>query len=414
MKKRFLLVAMSIVMAFSAIFFTACGMQTVQNEADPQKNNPNNTVTSQPGEVLTDPGVETHLVSSFETYEEVVQMRMLNSFGKAQITKEHATEGEHALKLTVNGDYKTSAHPIIAIPAGTEYLEKTDFEDVDKIYLDVYNDSDSEQTVYFSYLLKKSAASAPSNETAQKIGAKQAATLIFELNRDLMNYFVDLGNVLQIRLSFDCSTEYDQPYRIFYIDNLRYSTTDTPINTDIQFREEDEIESCDSADYLMAWSNINNYIYAPSVISYNTDSRYVKQGTGSFRVTNVPNYGTTGTGETYNVGWKISPDIDDMRDYYSYSFWVYNTWHEPLMLRASYHYSTGVNYPAQGSEEIELKANDWTYVEVTTDHLLENGVNPKNFNWLSVSVWVPRTQSCSFYFDAIYLNKTPSEHKDFQ
>ena len=149
---------------------------------------------------------------------------------------------------------------------------------------------------------------------------------------------------------------------------------------------------------------------------YGVVREYVGHGIGRsmHEEPNVPNYGTTGTGETYNVGWKISPDIDDMRDYYSYSFWVYNTWHEPLMLRASYHYSTGVNYPAQGSEEIELKANDWTYVEVTTDHLLENGVNPKNFNWLSVSVWVPRTQSCSFYFDAIYLNKTPSEHKDFQ
>ena len=100
-----------------------------------------------------------------------------------------------------------------------------------------------------------------------------------------------------------------------------------------------------------------------------------------------------------------------MRDYYSYSFWVYNDWHEPLMLRASYHYSTGVNYPAQGSEEIELKAKDWTYIEVTTEHLLANGVNPRNFNALSISVWVPRTAPCSFYFDAVYLNKTPSAHK---
>lgn len=225
-----------------------------------------------------------------------------------------------------------------------------------------------------------------------------------------MNCFVDLGHVLQIRLSFDCATEYNQPYRIFYIDNLRYSTTEDPIE-DIEFREEDEIESCDSADYLMAWSNINNYIYAPSVLSYNSDSRYVKQGKGSFRVTNVPNWGITGDGETYNVGWKITPGVKDMRDYYSYSFWVYNDWHEPLMLRASYHYSTGVNYPAQGSEEIELKAKDWTYIEVTTEHLLANGVNPRNFNALSISVWVPRTAPCSFYFDAVYLNKTPSAHK---
>ena len=408
MKKRFLLIALSLIMTFAAVFVTACNMHEINYKKPPTNGSETNITQSNDGTL----DVETHLISSFETYDEVVQMRFLNSFGKAQMTKDHATEGDRAFKLTVNGDYKTPAHPILAIPTKTEYVEKTDFEDVDKIYLDVYNDNDSDQTVYFSYLLKKSAASAPSNETAQKIGAKQTATLIFELNRDLMNCFVDLGNVLQIRISFDGATAYNQPYRTFYIDNLRYSTTSEPIEK-IDFRTEDEIDSCDSADYLMAWTNINDYIYAPSVISFNTDSRYIKQGTGSFRVTNVPNYGITGTNETYNVGWKITPDVDDMRDYYSYSFWVYNTYDEPLMLRASYHYSAGVNYPTQGSEEIELKANDWTYIEVTTEHLIANGVNPLNFNCLSVSVWVPRTESYTFYFDAVYLNKTPSEHKDF-
>lgn len=410
MKKNYLILLLSVVLALSALLFPACKPQELSESAKPP------TVS---GSAAVQPEAETEspaqadgreLISSFETYDEVVQMRMLNSFGKMQLTKDHVTDGTTGLKLTVNGKYTSSAHPVLAIPTQTKYVEKTDFSDVDRIYLDVYNDNDSEQTVYFSYLLKKNYATAPSNETPCTIGGKQSATLVFELNRDLMNCFVDLGHVLQIRLSFDCATEYNQPYRIFYIDNLRYSTTEDPIE-DIEFREEDEIESCDSADYLMAWSNINNYIYAPSVLSYNSDSRYVKQGKGSFRVTNVPNWGITGDGETYNVGWKITPGVKDMRDYYSYSFWVYNDWHEPLMLRASYHYSTGVNYPAQGSEEIELKAKDWTYIEVTTEHLLANGVNPRNFNALSISVWVPRTAPCSFYFDAVYLNKTPSAHK---
>ena len=405
MKKNILSALLCGVIAFSATIFTSCnaGEQTKNNRKDIIK-------ATETTETADDSNVEKTLIAS---YEEVVKMRMINSFGKAVISSEHATDGKNALKLWVNGDYQTSAHPVLAIPTKTEFVEKTNFKDVDKIYLDVYNDNDTEQTVYFSYLLKKNAASAPSSETACKIPAKRSATLTFNINRDLMCRFVDLANVLQIRLSFDCATEYNQPYRVFFIDNLRYSVTDKPIDTSGSIRQEDEIESCDSADYLMAWSNINNYIYAPSVLTFNTDSRFIKQGTGSFRVTNVPNYGITGSNDTYNVGWKIKPKISDMRDYYSYSFWIYNDWHEPLMLRASYHYSTGVQYPQQGSEEFELKANDWTYIEVTTEHLLANGVNPKNFNCISVSVWVPRTQSCSFYFDALYLNKTPEEHKNF-
>lgn len=404
MKRKIITTILSSIMLCSALFFTACGKNGNSANLLPSENFQSE---AQNQSTTAD---TTHLISGFETYEEVVNMRLINSFGKAQLVSEHVTEGNRALKLTVNGDYATTAHPILAIPTDTNSPDKKDFSDVDKIYLDVYNDNDSPQTIYFSYLLKKSAAYAPSNETAKTIGAKQTETLIFELNRDLMNCFVDLKNVLQIRLSFDCSTYYNQPYRIFYVDNLRYSTTDAPIEN-VQVREPGEIELCDSADYLMAWSNINKYIYAPSVISFNTDSRFVKQGTGSFRVTNVPNYGVTGTNETYNVGWKINPKVKDMRDYYSYSFWVYNDYDKPLNLRASYHYSTGVNYPTQGAEEFELKAKDWTYIEVTTEHLLANGVNPKNFNWLSVSVWVPRTEHCNFYFDAIYLNTTPSEHK---
>ena len=411
-KYRFFVLLLSAFMTFSTLFFSACNTKQTKENTNRQPEI-TDIVSVQPNPKTPQNETDRTLLTSFETYDEVVNMRLLNSFGKAQISSDHATEGSHSFKLTVNGNYITQAHPTIAIPTKTEYIEKTDFTDVDKIYLDVYNANDSEQTVYFSYLLKKNAATAPSSETACTIGANQSATLTFELNRDLINYFVDLENVLFVRISFDCASEYMQPYRNFYIDNLRYSTTTDPIDDSVNLRKEDEIESCDSADFLMAWSNINQYTYAPSVISFNKDSRYIKEGTGSFRVNNVPNTGVTGTGPTYNVGWKINPKVSDMRDYYSYSFWIYNDCDQTLKLRASYHYSTGVNYPTQGSEELDLKPNDWTYVEVTTEHLLANGVNPKNFNWLSISVWVPRTVPYSFYFDAVYLNKTPSEHKEF-
>lgn len=391
-------------MLLSSVLLTACNAQPAPVQA-PQKP----IVTEQ---AQTSASPETHPITSFETYDEVVQMRMLYSFGKAEITEERATDGAHALKVTANGEYESGIHPKIAIPTGTEYLDKTDFTDVDKLYLDVYNDTDEEQNVYVSYLLKKSAGTTPSSETPQTIGAKQSKTLVFDLDRDMMNCFVDLDTVQFVCICFDCSVEYNQPYRVFYIDNFRYSTTETPIE-EITVRGEDEIESCDDPAYLMAWSNINNYIYAPSSISFNTDPKYIKQGTGSFRITNRPNYGVSAMQPTYNVGWKIDPDIKDLRDYYSYSFWVYNPWHEPLMLRASYHYSTGVNYPTYGAEEYTLKANDWTYIEMTTEFLLANGVNPKNFNALSISVWVPREVPFSFYFDAVYFNKTPSEHKEF-
>ena len=84
MKKNYLILLLSVVLALSALLFPACKPQEQSESAKPP------TVS---GSAAVQPEAETEspaqadgreLISSFETYDEVVQMRMLNSFGKMQ------------------------------------------------------------------------------------------------------------------------------------------------------------------------------------------------------------------------------------------------------------------------------------------------------------------------------------------
>lgn len=67
------------------------------------------------------------LLSSFESYDELINMRWLNDFGSAKLTTDerYVTDGKYAVHLTVNGDYKTNRNPAMGLVLGTRY-EKTD------------------------------------------------------------------------------------------------------------------------------------------------------------------------------------------------------------------------------------------------------------------------------------------------
>ena len=99
-----------------------------------------------------DKGAETQVtdivrLASFEGYEEVKKYRQLNEFGEIEpvLGGEFVTDGNYALRVEVHGNYLNSNnYPAIGLLTGTgNAVAKTDFEDVEQILLDVYNDNDT-------------------------------------------------------------------------------------------------------------------------------------------------------------------------------------------------------------------------------------------------------------------------------
>lgn len=291
------------------------------------------------------------LIADFETYEELTEMRWLNQFGSAELSSDYVTHGEKSLHVSAMGNLNAAAKPVICIDTKTDRLAKYDFTDVDKFKLDVYNDNDYDANVYFQYLTAAENQNKTSGEIKVTVPAKTAKTVEFVIDRALSAYFLNLDDVLQLRIAFDPIEESGQAYRSFYIDNLRAYTTSetfTPVNP----RKEDEIESCDRPEYLAAWGNILAYVYSPSSLTFNSDPAYIKAGEGSFKLMSER---TGGNGDLYTIGIScVNDPLEDFSTYAGLGYWVFNPNDIPIEAWLTGNYYMGT-----------LQPGEWTYLEVT-------------------------------------------------
>ena len=340
------------------------------------------------------------LIADFETYEELTEMRWLNQFGAAELSGEYVTHGEKSLHVSVMGKLNAATKPVICIDTKTDRLAKYDFTDVDKLKLDVYNDNDYDANLYFQYLTAAENQNKTSGEIKVTVPAKTAKTVEFVVDRALSAYFLNLDDVLQLRIAFDPIEEYGQTYRSFYIDNLRAYTTSetfTPVNP----RKEDEIESCDRPEYLAAWGNILSYVYSPSSLTFNSDPAYIKAGEGSFKLMSER---TGGNGDLYTIG--ISCVNDPLKDFSIYAglgYWVFNPNDIPIEAWLTGNYYMGT-----------LPPGEWTYLEVTQQMFKEAQSGNHDSDSTSLLNFgpmfqVPDDKNYSLYIDEMYALKDGTE-----
>lgn len=341
------------------------------------------------------------LIADFETYEELTEMRWLNHFGAAELSDDHVARGNKSIHVSIMGNPNMAAKPVICIDTKTARVEKYDFTDVDRFALDVYNDNDYDANVYFQYLTAAENQNKPSSEIKAVVKAKTAQTVEFVVDRALCSYFLNLDDVLQLRVAFDPIEEYGQEYRSFYIDNLRCYTTSEKY-TAVNPRGEDEIESADRPEYMAAWGNILPYVYSPSSLTFNSDPAYIKAGDGSFKLTSEL---TGGNGDLYTIGIAcINNPIADFSQYAALGYWVYNP--NDIVIRA---WLTGNYYMG------ELQPHEWTYFEVTQAMLKEaQGGNSEADDVNSLENFgpmfqVPNDKSYSLYIDEMYAIKDGTE-----
>ncbi len=331
------------------------------------------------------------LIADFETYDELVSMRYLNNFGAVKLSDEHVTHGEQSLYVTAMGTASKTAKPAICIETRTNYLEKYDFTDVKSFTLDVYNPSDEATNVYFQYLTADT-SNKKSSEIKATVPAKTAQTVEFSIDREILNYFLNLNDVLQLRILFDPIESVDDEYKELYIDNLRAKITEEKAEAKNP-RQEDEIESADRPEYLAAWGNILNYVYSPSSLEYNADKDFVKSGEGSFKITSER--ATEGSKAQYAIGAKLTKNnLVDLSGYASVSFWVYNANDKEITfwINANYYITS-------------LKPNAWTYVEVSKAQIEESGREVSNVKAFELLWLVPEDKNYTFYFDEFVAHK---------
>lgn len=374
MKRRLFVILLAVLAAFSAFAFMAC------SDNDAQK------------------GGDETLIASFEDYDELTSMRWLNQFGSAELSDEHVTHGNKSLHVSAMGKVGVATKPVMCIETKTDRVKKFDFTDVDKFTLDVYNDNDYEANVYFQYLTAAANQNKTSGEIKATVPAKTAKTVEFNIDRALSAYFLNLDDVLQIRILFDPISETGEAYRSFYIDNLRYHTTSekfTPANP----RKADEIESADRPEYTASWGNILAYVYSPSSLSFNADPAFIKGGEGSFKLTSERTGGAAD--EMYTIGIAcINNPIPDFTQYAALGYWVYNA--NDIAVDA---YLTG-NYP-MGS----LQPGEWTYLEVSSAMLKEAQSGNKeaedvdSLDNFGPMFSVPSDKNYTFYIDEMYAIK---------
>lgn len=350
-----------------------------------------------------DKGAETQVtdivrLASFEGYEEVKKYRQLNEFGEIEpvLGGEFVTDGNYALRVEVHGNYlNANNYPAIGLLTGTgNAVAKTDFEDVEQILLDVYNDNDTAEKVYLQYLTRTEVGMKLSSRNGVTVPAKTKTTVAFEIERDILASLLNLKSVSQVRIVFDNEKEYNQTPRRFYIDNLRAKLTDTPINESVKVREDGEIESADKEDYLAAWQNMNSYNFAPSSLTYNSDPRFIKDGEGSFCMTNVLGFIDATGGDYYGGGWKMITPFNDFNGYTHIEFWVYIDCTEAIQLQT---------LNAAEDEYIYLgmaKPNEWTQFSVPME-LFGTEEELANVTHFYVTARFPNKVISNIYFDEI-------------
>lgn len=172
MKKRFALI-LALIAAVSVFASFGCD----------EKKETDGAAAPQPTEVL---------LNSFENYREVHDFYYSGTF-RLDCVKEHATEGEGAVRYTVSetaADKKTSN--VLGVPLYN--LEGTknhrDFSRMTKITYDVYNAGDTEVEFATSILQKKIGLMYSNVQTA-KVPAGESATITYSVNK--YEIFYSLG-----------------------------------------------------------------------------------------------------------------------------------------------------------------------------------------------------------------------------
>ena len=195
---------------------------------------------------------ENHLLFSFESYEEITgaKVRFINNFGATSINKDKAfiTEGNASWLLQPEGSYaKPNDYPTIQLNCVGSTFKTNNFAEFDTILIDVYNDSEEELTLRWSFVMNNALGGTADAQQEFALAPKAWTTCVFDMTGEEFTYlylkdYVGYMNLTVLRIK---ENKEDSVPNI-YVDNVRGHYTDAPYTSstlDFDLREGITFES---------------------------------------------------------------------------------------------------------------------------------------------------------------------------
>lgn len=235
-------------------------------------------------------GREKVLLCGFESEEEMLTMNLYTMRACVEITddKKYVTDGEKAAKFMIEGIaeedkngnvlyYKDNA--IYMFPGNT-YMKKTDFSDVEKYTIDVFNANERPMEIAFGY-------NHPDAATDSFLFGKQTLEpgkmnhLEFEVDNNVVGSFVDVTSLKNFFFVIEGGLAGETPLE-FYFDNFCAETRAQSIKTADMSGKIDFSNAADVHRFSELGS-FSSMLRRPQY-SLNTDLKYVSTGRNSMKI----------------------------------------------------------------------------------------------------------------------------------
>ena len=315
MRKFWITAAALLCIVFSSLGLVACG---------------GDKTTEQPayGEVV---------LAGFENADELRAMTLTALNGKAEFSDEHVTEGKKSAKFILEGRNKDNA---FYIHVGNAFVPKTDFSDVIRYSVDIYNDTQTSYDFALGY------NDLGFNKDFYLFGYRTLKPgenhVVFDIDNNIVASLMKLDAITCFSFFIE-GREDETEKQIFYIDNFRAYTKKQTIQTYEKSETIDFSRQIDFSQFCDYWFNTDKSsgkVRRPR-LDVNTDMHYVLTGKTSAKVTFGKRYGSeqadingfrTRDG-LFDGTWIDSYDSDET--YFSYD--LYNDSDKEITVRFAAH-----------------------------------------------------------------------------
>ena len=183
--------------------------------------------------------LQNSLINGFSDIKDVYQIILENSFGKVNLNKDktYVLTGDASAKLSIGHEgVLLTSRPILKQRLSSQIFDYnyTDFTKVKKVKAQIYNPSDEVRVV------RACINFSDGKTTSQKIYSVKKGwnDIIYEIDRTLLSFQVDLKKASYFQLSFE--TDPEKSYDL-YLDNISITQTSTPMEMIEMTVEENEI-----------------------------------------------------------------------------------------------------------------------------------------------------------------------------
>ena len=228
------------------------------------------------------------VLAGFETADELRAMTLTALSGKVEFSDEHVTQGKKSAKFILEGRHADNA---FYIATGNAFVPKTDYSDVIRYAIDVYNDTQK------SYAFALGYNDLGFNKDFYLFGYRTIKPgenhIVFDIDNGIVKSLMKTDAVTHFSFFIE-GREDETEKQVFYLDNFRAYTKERSVQTHEKQPNIDFSRRIDFSQFCDYWFNTakpSSKLRRPR-LEENTDMRYVLSGKTSAKITFGKRYGS--------------------------------------------------------------------------------------------------------------------------